>query len=82
MAVMEPSLMVCFGLYLVPWVILWWHVAILEKLKLWLGAMHMHLHLTEARSPAEASRGRVTGEVRGESSTRVCSLLFTRKRHK
>jgi hypothetical protein len=62
----------------------WWYVAVPKRQQLWLGAMHtlLHLHLTRTRSPAEVSRRRITGEVRGESTTHVRSLLFTRIRYK
>jgi hypothetical protein len=63
---------------------LWWYVAVPKRLQLRLGAMytHLHPHLTRTRSTAEASRRRITGEVRGESTTHVCSLLFARIRYK
>lgn len=63
---------------------LWWYVAVPKRLQLWLGAMHTlpYLHLTRTRSPAEDSRRRITGEVRGGSTTHVRSLLFARKRYK
>jgi hypothetical protein len=57
---------------------LWWYVAVPKRLQLWLGAMHTHFHLTRprTRSTAEASRRRITGDVRVESTTYACAQLM------
>lgn len=59
---------------------LWWYLAVPKMLQLWLGAMQTHLHLTMMRSSAQPeTRNRRSA---WESTTHVCSLLFTRERYK